>query len=121
MKAYQPHAWPADYRIAIDEEIVGIAATSNGVVVGTKGTPYLVTGTDPSSMVAIRIESGEACLSKRSMVDMGEYILYAGPDGIVAVQGATASVVTEALITPEQWQVATTLLLLLVLNGKVGM
>jgi len=103
-EAYQPHAWPADYRIAIDENIVGIAATSNGVVLGTESTPYLVTGTDPSSMVAIRIESGEACLSKRSMVDMGEYILYAGPDGIVAVQGATASVVTEALITPEQWQ-----------------
>lgn len=103
-ESFLPHAWPADYRIAIDEEIVGIAATSNGVVVGTKGTPYLVTGTDPSAMVGIRIESGEACLSKRSMVDMGEYIIYAGPDGLTAVQGATATVITQNIITPEQWQ-----------------
>jgi len=101
---FLPHAWPVDYRIAIDEEIVGIAATSNGVVVGTKSTPYLVTGTDPSAMVAIRIESGEACLNKRSMVDMGEYIIYAGPDGLTAVQGATATVITQNIITPEQWQ-----------------
>ena len=103
-EAFLPHAWPADYRIAIDEEVVSIAATANGVIVGTKSTPYLVTGSDPSAMVAIKIESGEACLSKRSMVDMGEFILYAGPDGLTAVQGATATVVTQNLITPEQWQ-----------------
>ena len=101
---FLPHAWPANYRIAIDEEIIGIAATANGVIVGTKGTPYLVTGSDPSAMVAIKIESGEACLNKRSMVDMGEFIVYAGPDGLTAVQGATATVLTQALITPEQWQ-----------------
>jgi hypothetical protein len=103
-EAFQPHAWPSDYRIAIDEEIVNIAATANGLVVGTKGTPFLVTGSDPSAMVAIRIESGEACLSKRSMVDMGEFILYAGPDGLVMVRGATSTVITQDIITPEQWQ-----------------
>jgi hypothetical protein len=101
---FQPHAWPTDYRIAIDEPIVSIAVTANGVIVGTQSTPYLITGSDPSSMVAIKIESGEACLNKRSMVDMGEYIMYAGPDGLTAVQGATATVITQNLITPEQWQ-----------------
>ena len=101
---FLPHAWPANYRIAIDEEVVSIAATANGVIVSTKSVPYLVTGSDPSAMVAIKIESGEACLNKRSMVDMGETIVYAGPDGLTAVQGATASVVTQEIITPEQWQ-----------------
>jgi hypothetical protein len=101
---FQPHAWPADYRIAIDEEIIGIAATSNGVVVTTQGTPYLVTGNDPSAMMAIRIETAEACLSKRSVVDMGEYVMYASPDGLIAVSGATARNLTERLITPDQWQ-----------------
>lgn len=101
---FQPHAWPADYRIAIDEEIVGIAATSNGVVVTTQGTPYLVTGNDPSAMMAIRIETAEACLSKRSVIDMGEYVMYASPDGLIAVSGATARNLTEGLVTPEQWQ-----------------
>mgnify|MGYP000871665898 CR=1 FL=1 len=103
-EAYQPHAWPAAYRLGIEEKIVGIKATSNGLIVGTESTPYLVTGSDPSAMIAIKIETAEACLSKRSMVDMGETVIYAGPDGLIAASGAQASNITEGLITPEQWQ-----------------
>lgn len=101
---FLPHAWPVSYRIALDEEVIGMAAGANGVVVGTKGTPYLIAGTDPSAMQAIRIEAGQACLNKRSMVDMGPYVIYASPDGLVAVTGATVQILTQDLITPEQWQ-----------------
>ena len=87
---YQPHAWPADYRIGIEETIEGIKATSNGIVVTTTSTPYLVTGST-SAMVAIKIETAEKCMSRRSMVDMGQYVIYASPDGLIAVSGATAS------------------------------
>lgn len=38
------------------------------------------------------------------MVDMGPYVIYASPDGLVAVTGATVQILTEQLITPEQWQ-----------------
>ena len=103
-EAYQPHAWPANYRIGIEEKIVGMKATSNGLIVTTEGPPYLVTGTDPSAMVAIKIETAEAGLSKRSMVDMGESVYYAGPNGLMVAAGATAQNLTEGLITPEQWQ-----------------
>ena len=101
---YQPHAWPANYRIGIEEKIVGIKATSNGLIVGTESTPYLITGSDPSAMVAIKIETAEACLSKRSMVDMGEVVVFAGPDGLMAASGVTVRNLTETLITAEQWQ-----------------
>jgi len=101
---YQPHAWPANYRIGIEEKIVGMKATSNGLIVGTESTPYLVTGTDPSAMVAIKIETAEACLSKRSMVDMGETVVFAGPDGLMAAAGVTVQNLTQGLITAEQWQ-----------------
>lgn len=101
---YQPHAWPANYRLGIEEKIVGMKATSNGLIVGTESTPYLVTGADPSAMIAIKIETAEACLSKRSMVDMGEIIIFAGPDGLMGGAGATVQNLTENLITPKQWQ-----------------
>lgn len=103
-EAYQPHAWPADYRIGIEEQIVGMKATSNGLIVATEGPPYLVTGSDPASMVAIKIETAEAGLSKRSMVDMGESVYYAGPNGLMIASGAQAQNLTEGIITPEQWQ-----------------
>ena len=101
---YLPHAWPTDLRMAIEEEIVGIAAAGNGLIVGTKGSPYLVTGSDPRSMSAIKIEAAQACLSKTSIVDMGPYVIYAGPEGLVAVAGTDVQVITEGLITPDQWQ-----------------
>ena len=101
---FLPHAWPVAYRITLEEEIVGIASAGNGVIVGTKGTPYLIAGTDPQSMTAIRLEIGQACLNKRSMVDMGPYVIYAGPDGLVAAAGSDVRVITEDLITASQWQ-----------------
>ena len=103
---FLPHAWPVAYRITLEEEIVSIAAASNGIVVGTKGTPYLVVGTDPQSMTPLRLEIGQACLNKRSMVDMGPYVMYAGPDGLIAAAGNNAEVVTENQITAAQWQAA---------------
>lgn len=100
---YLPHAWPVSYRITVEEDIVAIAATGNGVVALTDGQPYFITGTDPSAMTAIRLDIAQACVSINSVVDMGEYVLYAGPDGLVAVSGSQAEVVTRGLISPAQW------------------
>ena len=101
---FLPHAWPAAYRIALEEEIVAIKVVSNGVLVTTKGVPYLVTGSGPDTMTAIRIESSQANLNKRSMVDMGPYVIYASPDGLIAAEGTTVRNLTEGIITPSQWQ-----------------
>lgn len=102
-EAFLPHAWPISYRITTDESIVAIAASNNGVVALTDGRPYFITGTDPSAMTAITVDLAQACVNKHSVVDMGEYVLYAGPDGLCMVQGASGSVVTEGLIPPDIW------------------
>lgn len=103
-ESYLPHAWPIAYRITLEEDIVAIAATNNGVICLTNGAPYFVTGTDPSAMTAVRVPVAQACVNDKSVVDMGEFVLYAGPDGLVSV-GANASgqVVTRGLISPKQW------------------
>ena len=100
---FLPHAWPIQYRITTEEDIVAIASTSNGVVALTDGQPYFITGTEPSSMTAIRIDLAQACINEHSVVDMGDYVLYAGPDGLCAVQSASGSVVTKGMISVKQW------------------
>ena len=100
---FLPHAWPISYRITTEEDIVAIASTANGVAALTDGQPYFITGVDPSAMTAIRIDLAQACVNKHSVVDMGDYVLYAGPDGLCAVQSASGSVVTNGLISVEQW------------------
>ena len=75
-----------------------------GLIVTTKGTPYLIAGTDPQSMSTVRIEAAQACQSKTSMVDMGPYVLYAGGDGLVAAAGTDVNVATEGILSSEQWR-----------------
>ena len=101
---YLPHAWPIQYRKTLEEDIVAIAATSNGLVVTTTGTPYFVTGVDPSAMSATKIPVAQSNINARSLVDMGEYALYAGPDGLVRVGAGDGEVVTRGLISPAQWR-----------------
>jgi len=100
---YLPHAWPITYRITTEEDIVAIASTASGVAALTDGQPYFITGTDPSAMTAIRIDLAQACINKHSVVDMGDYVLYAGPDGLCAVQSASGQVVTKGLLSVSQW------------------
>ena len=100
---FLPHAWPISYRITTEEDIVAIASTANGVAALTEGHPYFITGVDPSAMTAVRVDLAQSCVNKRSVVDMGDYVLYAGPDGLCAVQSGEGSIVTKGLISVTQW------------------
>jgi len=100
---FLPHAWPINYRITTEEDIVAIASTANGVVALTDGQPYFITGTEPSAMTAIRVDLAQACVNTRSVVDMGDYVLYAGPDGLCAVESAQGQVISKGLVSVEQW------------------
>jgi hypothetical protein len=100
---FLPHAWPIDYRITLEADIVAIGSVSNGVVALTDGRPYFITGTDPSAMTAVQMDIAQACVNARSVVDMGSYLLYAGPDGLVAVSSGQGEVVTQGLISAKQW------------------
>jgi hypothetical protein len=100
---FLPHAWPIEYRITTEEDIVAIASTSNGVIALTDGKPYFVTGTQPSSMTAVQVDLAQACINTDSVVDMGDYILYAGPDGLCAVENSQGQVVTKGQVSVKQW------------------
>ena len=101
---FLPHAWPTSYRLTLEDPIVGIASIGNGLIVTTEGRPYLIAGTDPASMSALRMETPQACLSKTSIVDLGTVVLYAGTEGLVAAAGNNVQTITEGLISPDQWQ-----------------
>jgi hypothetical protein len=100
---FLPHAWPVAYRKTVEDTIVAICGTNNGVVCLTDGRPVFVAGVDPSAMSATKVELAQACVNKHSAVDMGEYVLYAGVDGLCSVSGASGEVVTRQTISREQW------------------
>jgi hypothetical protein len=103
-EAYLPHAWPEEYQLTTKYPIVGLAPLDTGLLVLTKGKPSIVQGADPAGMVMTELDIAQSCVSKRSIVDMGNSVLYASPDGLVRVSSSGSSVVTESLFTKDQWQ-----------------
>ena len=101
---FMPHAFPKKYQLTTKDDIVALAVIGNGLLVTTKNKPYLVTGSDSSSLSMIEMDSNQSCVSKRSMVDMGDYAIYASPDGLVMAGSQGIRVITEDVITRDQWQ-----------------
>jgi len=101
----RPHAYPRDYVLATDFDIVGMAALDTTVVVLTKSNPYLVLGSDPSSLSMSKLELPQGCVSKRSIASLAGFgVVYASPDGLVAINGNGVQLVTQNYFTREQWQ-----------------
>lgn len=96
-----PHAWPHEY--PIDEEIVGIGVFGQSVAVLTKGYPYLFQGVDPAAMASTKLQLPQACASRRSIVETGDGVVYASPDGLVSI-GASVGVITQSMVSRTQWQ-----------------
>lgn len=100
-----PHAWPEAYVLTTDYDIVALGAIGTSLIVMTKGNPYLVQGTDPSTMQMLKIESNLPCVNPFSVVDLGFAIAYASHEGL-ALAGASGQVqlVTSKLFRRETWQ-----------------
>jgi hypothetical protein len=104
-EAYRPFAWPSGYRLSTNFDIVGGASFGNYAVLCTKGNPYLLHGTSPSSMSLTKIEIPQACVSRRSIVEIGSGVIYASPDGLVYVSATEpAQVITEKHIDQKFWR-----------------
>lgn len=103
-EAYLPYAWPVGYQQTTEHNIIGLAVMGNSVVVTTEGNPYIFTGISPDSMSGLKLEQKQACVSKRSIVDMGDYVIYASPDGLVAASERSTDLLTEAIMRRDQWQ-----------------
>ncbi|HIF9483126.1 hypothetical protein [Photobacterium damselae] len=103
-EAYLPYAWPKGYRGTTEHPIVGIAAIGTSLVVLTQGYPYLFSGVTPSAINGTKIASKQACVSADSIVVLNGTVIYASPDGLVAIGSDGAITITEQLITRSQWQ-----------------
>lgn len=99
-----PYAYPREWSVGTEHDIVGLATYENNVVVCTEGHPYLATGVDPSAMMLTKLEIDQACVSARSIVSVGAMgVLYASPDGLVSV-GGEVDIISSEFMTREEWQ-----------------
>lgn len=104
---YTPYAWPAKYQISLQHDIVGMGVFGQTLFVGTIASPYFITGADSASMSAIKLDSNQACVSARSIVEVPGGVVYASPDGLCVASNNGIQLVTNGLFTREDWQALT--------------
>jgi hypothetical protein len=101
---FVPYAWPVRYQQSTDAPIVGCAAFDQSLLVATKRSLYVITGTDPASMTSERLAVSQTCASKRGMVEMGGGVVFPTPDGLMFLGSGTAQMITDGLMSRREWQ-----------------
>jgi hypothetical protein len=103
-ETFLPHAWNTENAQSLEYPIIAVGALPQGFVFATKGQPYLLEGADASSMTVTKLPNKQGCVSKRSLVEMEGFVVYASPDGLVVVDGGGAKLITEGILSREEWQ-----------------
>lgn len=100
---YYPYAWPRDYELTLQYDIVAMGHYEDYILCATTGTPYLISGIDPANTSLNELPLNEACVSKRSLVSMAKCVCYASPNGIVMAYGSTAKLVSDSFFDKDTW------------------
>ena len=103
-EAFQPHAFPTSYRLTMKSDVVAIAPLNTGLLVLTKEKPAIIQGMDPEAMSMTEVDSTLSCVAKRSVVDMGDFVMYSSPDGLVMASDSGLRLATEEVLSRDQWQ-----------------
>lgn len=98
------YAYPEAYQLSTETDIVGAGAFGQGFVILTKANPYVVTGVDPSGYSMERMSDNQACVSKRSIVEMMGGVVYASPDGLWAIDSSGMRSLSQKVMSKEDWQ-----------------
>ena len=102
----QPHAWPVEYRLNTDTDIVGIGNIDTTVVVGTDSFLYVASGNDPAAYSMNKFEVPIAASSKLSFAYViGLGVIFSSPDGLLACAGiGQVRNLSQGVFTRRQWQ-----------------
>ena len=102
---YQPHAWPADYTQAVDSDIVGLGNFGVNVLVGTRGKPYLISGSHPQQVATSRMEFAQVCAAKNSFASVDQQgVVFASAEGLVLVGPGGGQFISRKFYDRADWQ-----------------
>lgn len=102
---YRPHAWPAEYELSTEFEIVGLCVWGSTLIIGTKSQPYIGQGVTPSSFTMQKMDAVEPCLSRRGMVATVAGAYYPSINGLALINSSGVAIVTKDILTKEEWSV----------------
>jgi len=99
-----PYAFPLVNQYDVDHDIVALGVYKSALIVLTEGTPYILYGNDPTQMTKTRWSENRACISSDGVVEIANGIVYPCKEGLYFIDGSVGKLITDELITPEQWR-----------------
>lgn len=101
---YRPHAWPVQYELATEYDIVGMGVWNDLLVIGTESQPYVGQGISPASFTLRKSDVVEPCMSRRGVVPSSVGVYYPSPNGLMLVGGSgEPTLVTKDIVTKDEW------------------
>lgn len=83
-----PTAWPPEYEIQFDQDITGLGAVANGLLVFTKFRTFIVTGTGPTTLSQQLLRGDQGCIAFESIREVkAGMIIWASIDGLCSSSG----------------------------------
>lgn len=101
---WYPYAYPVRYRYKVDKDIVGIGIFGSSIAVLTTAQPYIAMGVHPGEMTLTKMEADQSCVSMRSIVDFGDRVVWASPDGLFAVGTNGVEAITATFMDKRVWR-----------------
>jgi hypothetical protein len=87
----------------VEHNIVGIDIAGTAIVIATASAPYLCLG-EPGSMQVVRAGEPAPCLSKRSLLSLGDRVVFASTHGLVSISESGVELMTKDVYDYLQWQ-----------------
>lgn len=92
----KPNAWPPEYSLEFNAEILGIGPVANGLLVMTRFRTFVVTGTGPLSLAQQPLRGDQGCIAFESIQEIKEgMLMWASADGLCTSSGNNVTVVTK--------------------------
>lgn len=99
------YAFPAEYSLTTESDMVGMGYTGSLVIALTKTVPYVLIGQDPFTLSIKRLGYQQKCVAARSIVNIPGGVVYASPDGLYLIdESGGGSLITEKLFARKQWK-----------------
>lgn len=87
--------WNAFNYINLPENITGLGVTQNGLLIFSRNTTYILTGSDVSTYSLQLLHGSQGCVSHNTIGYVKNQIFWYGLDGICTSNGSDIEVITE--------------------------
>lgn len=100
---YLPHAWPPQYVLGVESEIVGLGVQQQSLIILTVGWTYIATGIRPDAMTLTKVSNLQPCTSMGSIVSSPEGVMYTSVNGLIVCANGVEINATANLVRKDQW------------------